>query len=66
MTTIFPPQRIRAQAIKDGQDVYLTDCDGWSANATAAELITTQDDADFRLNFARRLREVINAELIAT
>ncbi len=65
MTTIFTPQRIRAQAIKDGQDVYLTDCDGWSLNITSAEVITSQDDADFRLGFARRLREVINAELIA-
>ncbi len=54
---------IRAQDARRGDTVYLTACDAWSPDIAIAEVLQ-QDDFDWRLAFARRLREVVNADLI--
>ncbi|MGE4612126.1 MAG: DUF2849 domain-containing protein [Paracoccaceae bacterium] len=54
---------ILAKGTIDGEPVFLTSCDAWSTDITAAELLTGEDFS-WRLAFARRLREVVDATLI--
>jgi len=53
---------VSAQDVKDGDTVYLTSCDAWTRDIQVAELLT-EEDTDWRLAFANRLREVVNATL---
>ena len=53
---------ISAKSVDAGSTVYLTSCDAWSGDIAFAELLGA-DDFDWRLAFARRLREVANATL---
>lgn len=53
---------ISAEDAVNGNTVYLTSCDAWTSDVTVAELLA-EDDFDWRLAFARRLREVVNAKL---
>lgn len=55
---------VSAKNAKDGDTVYLTSCDAWSRDIEVAELLA-QDDFDWRLAFANRLKEVVNPILIA-
>ena len=57
------PKVISAVSISDGDTVYLTSCDAWTRDIAVAELLEA-DDFDWRLAFARRLREVTNATLV--
>ncbi len=63
MTTSQPQKVISAKNTHDGEAVYLTSCDAWSQDIAIAELLS-EDDFDWRLAFARRLREVVDATLI--
>lgn len=54
---------VSARDTAKGDVVYLTSCDAWSRDITLAELLA-QDDFDWRLAFARRLKEVTNAVLM--
>lgn len=47
-----------------GDTVYLTSCDAWSRDIALAELLT-EEDVDWRLAFANRLREVHSATPVA-
>ncbi len=51
---------ISATDIADGDTVYLTSCDAWTRDVAVAELLN-EDDIDWRLAFANRLREVHDA-----
>lgn len=54
---------ILAKDTINGEPVFLTSCDAWSTDITVAELLT-EEDFGWRLAFARRLREVVDATLI--
>ena len=62
MTATHTPKVVSAKGANDGHTVYLTSCDAWSRDISVAELLT-EDDFDWRLAFARRLREVVGAKL---
>lgn len=62
MTNINAPKVIVARKVKDGKIVYLTECDAWTPDIEIAENLSC-DDQEWRLAFARRLREVENAVL---
>lgn len=51
---------ISATDITKGDTVYLTSCDAWSRDVALAELLN-EEDVDWRLAFANRLREVRSA-----
>ena len=57
------PKVISAVSVSDGETVYLTSCDAWTGDVTMAELLGAED-FDWRLAFAQRLREVIDARLV--
>ena len=57
------PKVISAVSISDGDTVYLTSCDAWTRDVAVAELLEVED-FDWRLAFARRLREVTDATLL--
>ncbi len=54
---------IQARHVDNGEDVYLTACDAWTADITIAEHLPAEDH-DWRLAFANRLPEVTNARLV--
>lgn len=54
---------IAATDITAGDTVYLTSCDAWTRDVAVAELLG-EDDLDWRLAFANRLREVRDAALV--
>lgn len=58
-----PQKVISAKDTNDGEAVYLTSCDAWSRDIAVAELLS-KADFDWRLAFAQRLREVVDATLI--
>ena len=62
MSAIYKPQVITASSVKDGNTVYLTTCDAWTPDIEIAEFLA-EEDLEWRLAFARRLREVANANL---
>ena len=62
MTTTYTPKVVSAKDASDGDTVYLTSCDAWTRDISVAELLA-EDDFDWRLAFAKRLREVIGATL---
>lgn len=63
MTIASRTKIVSAKDVKQGNTVYLTSCDAWSPDISVAELLT-EDDFDWRLAFAQRLREVVSATLI--
>ncbi len=63
MTAVQSQKVILAKDTNDGQAVYLTSCDAWSPDITVAELLS-EEDFGWRLSFAQRLREVVDASLI--
>ncbi len=63
MAHTYTPKVIAAQSVKSGETVYLTSCDAWTPDIEIAELLG-EDDVDWRLAFANRLREVTNAAAI--
>ena len=63
MTASQPQKVISAKDTNDGEAVYLTSCDAWSPDITVAELLS-EEDFGWRLAFAQRLREVVDATLI--
>lgn len=63
MTAQQPSKVISAIDTNDGEVVYLTACDAWSRDVAVAELLS-EEDFDWRLAFAQRLREVGDAALI--
>ncbi len=46
-----------------GDTVYLTACDAWTREVAVAEVLT-EDDFDWRMAFAKRLKEVVQPKLI--
>ena len=62
MTITSTPKVVSAKDAKDGDIVYLTSCDAWTRDISVAELLNV-DDFDWRLAFAQRLREVVDATL---
>jgi len=62
-TTVAQTNVISATDIAAGDTVYLTSCDAWTRDVAIAELLT-EDDIDWRLAFANRLREVRGAALV--
>ncbi|PCJ73224.1 MAG: hypothetical protein COA53_12800 [Rhodobacteraceae bacterium] len=63
MTTLQPQKVISAKDTNDGEVVYLTSCDAWTPDVSIAELLS-EEDFGWRLAFAQRLREVVDATLI--
>lgn len=55
---------ISATDVTDGDTVYLTSCDAWTRDVAVAELLG-EEDVDWRLAFANRLREVRGATPVA-
>ena len=62
MTATYTPKVVSAKDANDGDTVYLTSCDAWTRDISVAELLA-EDDFDWRLAFAKRLREVVGAAL---
>ena len=62
MTALQNQKVISAKDTDDGEVVYLTSCDAWSPDVAIAELLS-EEDFGWRLAFARRLREVVDAGL---
>lgn len=62
MTQSIPVKVVSAKDANAGDTVYLTSCDAWTRDIAVAELLE-EDDFDWRLAFARRLKEVVNATL---
>ena len=62
MTALQPRKVTTAKYTNDGKVVYLTSCDAWSRDVAIAELLS-EEDFDWRLAFAKRLREVVDAAL---
>ncbi len=54
---------VKARRVRDGANVYLTSCDAWTPDIEIAEFLP-EEDHDWRLAFANRLREVTGAELV--
>lgn len=62
MSSQYTPKVIAAEKVQDGKLVYLTSCDAWTPDIEIAEYLQ-EEDLEWRLAFARRLREVKNAAL---
>lgn len=62
MSTPYTPNVIAARNVQDGKTVYLTTCDAWTPDIEVAEFLA-EEDKDWRLAFAQRLREVTGATL---
>ncbi len=54
---------ISARDAIDGKTVYLTSCDAWSRDIVVAGLVE-EEDTDWRMAFAGRLKEVTDPVLI--
>lgn len=60
----FTPKVVTANALLDGDVVYLTAQDRWSPHLSEAEVLTDEADADLRLLQAQaRSQEVVGAYL---
>jgi hypothetical protein len=60
----FTPKVITANALLEGDVVYLTADDRWSRSLTEAEMLTDEADAQYRLLQAQaRSREIVGAYL---
>ena len=64
MSRRFTPKVVSANALLDGDAVWLTEDDRWSRDMAEAELIEDEAHADIRLLFARgQTSLVVGAEL---
>lgn len=64
MSRSFTPKVVTANALLDGDVVYLTAQDRWSPDLSEAEVLTDEADADLRLLHAQaRSHEVVGAYL---
>jgi len=63
MSTIEHLKVVTARRVLDGKPVYLTECDMWTPEIEIAHFLDEQD-TDWRLAFANRLKEVEGAKLI--
>lgn len=64
MPAPFNPKVVTANALLDGDVVYLTADDRWSADLTDAEVLTDEADAQIRLiDASRRVSEVVGVYL---
>lgn len=54
---------VTANRVNDGKTVYLTECDMWTPDIEIAHFLE-EEDHDWRLAFANRLKEVEGATLI--
>ncbi len=54
---------VSARKVQGGNIVYLTSCDAWTPDIEIAEYLA-EDDQEWRLAFANRLREVEGATLV--
>ncbi len=60
----FTPKVITANALLEGDVVYLTENDDWTRHLTEAAILTEEADADLRLLMAQgRAAEVVGAYL---
>ncbi|MFX0540268.1 DUF2849 domain-containing protein [Roseovarius sp. S4756] len=60
----FTPKVITANALLEGDVVYLTEADTWTRDLAEAEILTDEADAELRLLTAQgRAREVVGAYL---
>ena len=60
----FTPKVITANALLEGDVVYLTRADDWSRSLTEAEILTDEADAQYRLLQAQaRTAEIVGAYL---
>lgn len=65
MSRRFTPKVVTANALLEGDAVWLTEDDRWSRDMAEAELIEDEAHADIRLIFAKGQREVVvGAELV--
>lgn len=62
MNLTAAPKVVTARSVRSGKTVYLTSCDAWTPDMEIAESLT-EDDQGWRLEFAKRLREVVDASL---
>ncbi|OSP56329.1 DUF2849 domain-containing protein [Pseudoruegeria sp. SK021] len=64
MSRKFTPKIVTANALRDGDVIYLTEDDGWSPDIAKAELIDDEAHAEIRLIFAsQQTGEVVGAYL---
>lgn len=64
MPRAFSPKIVTANALLEGDVVYLTAEDGWTRRLAEAEILTDEADADLRLLLAQaRSDEVVGAYL---
>jgi hypothetical protein len=64
MPRAFSPKIVTANALLEGDVVYLTARDGWTRHLREAEILTDEADADLRLLQAQaRTAEVVGAYL---
>ena len=65
MPRTFTPKVVTANALLEGDVVYLTEDDCWTRNLSEAELITDEAIAEVRLlDAARRQSEIVGAYLV--
>lgn len=61
----FIPKIITANALLEGDVVYLTETDGWSRQLAEAEILTDEADAQLRLLMAQaQASQVVDAYLV--
>jgi len=64
MAAIFTPKVVTANALLEGDVVYLTDADTWSRDLEQAEVLTDEADAQIRLiEASARVDEVVGVYL---
>ena len=64
MAQEFTPKVVTANALIEGDVVYLTAADAWSRDLAEAEVLTDEADADYRLLQAQaRVGEIVGAYL---
>ena len=63
MSRVFTPKIITANALLEGDVIYLTVDDRWSRNLAEAELIDDEAHAQLRLLEAERLKGIVGAYL---
>lgn len=64
MPATFTPKVVTANALLEGDVVYLTDADTWSRNLEQAEVLTDEADAQIRLiDASARVDEVVGVYL---
>ncbi|GGE30795.1 hypothetical protein GCM10011360_18510 [Primorskyibacter flagellatus] len=65
MPRTFTPKVVTANALLEGDVVYLTEDDRWTRNLSEAELITDEAIAEVRLlDASRRQSEIVGAYLV--